>query len=195
MADSVSNAQRHLRARYLDRKARGVCVNCDKEKNTDRVLCDLCTEKSRGYRRITKTKRVRANLCIVCCAPNDTKNEQCSNCYATSSADAKIRRGKTRLAALNKYGHRCNCCGETNEVFLAFDHVNDDGYIHRKEIPIHKFLTWLIDNEITDTIQILCHNCNWAKHVTKGNCPHKATHNISTAPAILEQPARNKDTE
>src|SRR5216683_833717 len=45
------------------------------------------------------------------------------------------RNHKLRLEALTFYSNnsepKCACCGETQYEFLALDHVNNDGSIHR----------------------------------------------------------------
>lgn len=63
---------------------------------------------------------------------------------------------------------RCACCGESELKFLAVDHVNNDGYLHRKKSLYHT-----VKNEgfPRDKYQILCHNCNMAK-AFYGVCPH-----------------------
>src|SRR5690349_6288281 len=39
-----------------------------------------------------------------------------------------------RQQALEAYGGRCVCCGESTPEFLHFDHVNNDGAEHRREL-------------------------------------------------------------
>lgn len=68
----------------------------------------------------------------------------------------------------------CQCCGEKELVFLTLDHVNDDGCEHRRTIgnngrSIH---IWAKKNDYPNSLQVLCHNCNWARHVL-GCCPHQ----------------------
>jgi len=81
---------------------------------------------------------------------------------------------KTRVIALNHYGHKCACCGETGYEFLTFDHVNNDGKKHREQIKVSSFPLWLIRNNfpLEPKIQILCWNCQEAK-AHYGHCPHE----------------------
>lgn len=73
---------------------------------------------------------------------------------------------------LNKYGHKCNCCGEDKFEFLAIDHVNNNGYIMRKDkIAGYNLYLYIEANEFPPEFQILCHNCNMAKGFYK-KCPH-----------------------
>lgn len=87
------------------------------------------------------------------------------------AASGKRYRERLRDEAIAAYGGACSCCGETHAVFLAFDHVDDDGAAHRLQVrPGAPFYRWLRDNGYPDSIQLLCHNCNWAKW--RGGCPH-----------------------
>lgn len=86
----------------------------------------------------------------------------------------KNKRQRDRITIIDKYGGKCICCGESNEVFLAYDHINGGGLKHHKELRQQgmTMTKWIIKNNFPDTIQILCHNCNYAKH-RLGKCPHK----------------------
>jgi hypothetical protein len=79
-----------------------------------------------------------------------------------------------RLEALEHYGSKCACCGETTFEFLSIDHINGGGNQHRKELGIkagNKFVRWLKENNWPEGYQILCHNCNLSKGFY-GECPH-----------------------
>lgn len=83
------------------------------------------------------------------------------------------RRRKTRSKIIQKYGGKCICCGESEEKFLSFDHVDGGGNKHRKSVGRSmKFLRWILNNNYPKTIQLLCHNCNQAKGAW-GKCPHE----------------------
>src|SRR3990172_2845526 len=88
-----------------------------------------------------------------------------------TAASARYRH-KCRQLALDHYGRSCACCGETEEVFLTFDHANNDGHTHRKTDRkyLPRFLKVL---GFPDGYQVLCWNCNAAKSI-RGVCPHKS---------------------
>lgn len=81
-------------------------------------------------------------------------------------------RDKQRADVIAGYGGRCACCGESNPVFLALDHVHGGGRKEHNEIGGYAIYRKVINAGFPKDYQLLCHNCNWAKHVTKGLCPH-----------------------
>lgn len=81
------------------------------------------------------------------------------------------QRRDLRLQALKRYGNRCVCCHETEEAFLAFDHIKGDGSIERLAIFGSNFYRSLVRDKKRNDIQILCHNCNMATR--RGTCPHQ----------------------
>lgn len=87
-----------------------------------------------------------------------------------------VNRNSRRLKkeALDHYGGKCSCCGESEEAFLCLDHVNGGGNEHRKELK-QKYRTiweWLKAEDYPGGFQVLCANCNMAKSLL-GACPHK----------------------
>lgn len=81
---------------------------------------------------------------------------------------------KLRLGVIEHYGGKCNCCKETNPIFLTIDHINGGGRKHTREIKIKRLDVWLKRNNYPRGFQILCYNCNNAKHLN-GFCPHLIT--------------------
>lgn len=72
------------------------------------------------------------------------------------------------------YGYRCNCCNELNPRFLTIDHVENDGYKHRGVgSRIYQIIIKDMTNNGAHRYQILCYNCNCAKRLNDGVCPHK----------------------
>jgi predicted restriction endonuclease len=88
---------------------------------------------------------------------------------------AKRCREKLRTEVLAHYGHRCACCGETENRFLSIDHINNDGAEHRRQSKLqagNPMYRWLKKNNFPQDFQLLCHNCNMAKGFY-GQCPHE----------------------
>ncbi|MEK6897602.1 MAG: hypothetical protein AABW93_03675 [Nanoarchaeota archaeon] len=83
----------------------------------------------------------------------------------------KRKRLRLRMGALEAYGMKCACCGESELKFLSIDHINGGGGKHRRKLKGH-FYQWLKVNKYPVGFQTLCHNCNQAKGYY-GQCPHK----------------------
>jgi hypothetical protein len=93
---------------------------------------------------------------------------------ARNMMSRKERYRKHRSVCLNHYGHKCECCGETEGSFLGVDHINGGGRDHRAQLRksgsnIYRFL---VQNSFPDGYRLLCHNCNIAIGLY-GSCPHE----------------------
>jgi hypothetical protein len=78
-----------------------------------------------------------------------------------------------RTAVLDLYGHKCQCCNESNYEFLAIDHVKGNGSEERKLLTPERFLSKLIKiGQRHIDYRLLCHNCNSSMWYS-GFCPHK----------------------
>jgi hypothetical protein len=76
-----------------------------------------------------------------------------------------------RVAVLVAYGGHCQCCGETEPVFLDVDHM--DGRAKEGEVKLRSFKLyhWLKKNGWPKGYRLLCRNCNWGVYV-RLECPH-----------------------
>lgn len=82
---------------------------------------------------------------------------------------------RRKLKVLDHYGGVCSCCGESWPVFLTMDHIHGGGNAHRRTSSDVKVIyRWLVRNNYPPGFQVLCFNCNFAKHVKKV-CPHQST--------------------
>lgn len=95
-------------------------------------------------------------------------------CYPCKLQAASQRNQERKQKVMDHYGGCCSCCGEKILDFLAIDHINNDGASHRKKEKLstgwHTYY-WIIKNNYPEGFQVLCHNCNWAKHL-HGVCPY-----------------------
>lgn len=87
------------------------------------------------------------------------------------ASKAGQRSRERRLRCINQYGGKCIKCGESNWAFLEFDHTNDDGSAHRKQLGKRPIVQWIINNEFPATIQLLCSNCNMSKRMNTKTGP------------------------
>jgi hypothetical protein len=79
---------------------------------------------------------------------------------------------KLREKFLQMYGNKCECCGETEPIFLAIDHVKGQRGISKKESGANAYRK-AVKDFLPDTYRILCHNCNMATRWGKV-CPHES---------------------
>ena len=83
---------------------------------------------------------------------------------------------KQRDAVLDHYGKKCNCCGETEKLFLSIDHVNNDGCVDRKGNghggESRNIIAKIMRENFPKEYQVLCMNCNHGKMRNNGTCPH-----------------------
>lgn len=91
----------------------------------------------------------------------------------------KQHREKLKREVFEAYGGCfCACCGESEIMLLALDHINNDGFKHRKrnrKLTGRETYYWAINNGFPAVLQVLCASCNWGKHVNGGECPHVTT--------------------
>jgi hypothetical protein len=85
-----------------------------------------------------------------------------------------------KLQAIQAYGGRCSCCGESRVPFLTLNHTLQDGAKHRQELcGNHRasgssFLRALarLGFPPVSGLDVQCWNCHMAHDLT-GCCPHK----------------------
>jgi hypothetical protein len=97
----------------------------------------------------------------------------------TTAAERAERTLHLKLEVLAHYSPNgdpcCACCGEEWPIFLGIDHMNGQGAAHRRETGRGAVLhQWLKAQGYPKGFQVLCFNCNFAKH-RKGDCPHQST--------------------
>lgn len=102
-------------------------------------------------------------------------SEQCRDAEAAELRIAARRR--VRMEVLQAYGGAspaCVCCGESQPVFLALDHVDGGGHKQRTEMGGGGFYSWLRRQGYPPGFRILCHNCNFGRQLNGGVCPHQS---------------------
>ena len=139
-------------------------------------------------KRRKRSAELKARGICVRCGTNPTNpgvsHHTCEGCLKHLRAVGKRYRKSARDELFKAYGGKiCVCCGETEELFLSFDHINEDGAEHRLSIGKRSngigfcdavsLLRDLRKRGFPPVIQILCHNCNHGKHLNGGVCPHE----------------------
>lgn len=97
--------------------------------------------------------------------------------------DEKRRRYKLEfLKVYSNNSPKCSCCGETNVAFLTIDHINGGGHkdvdSNGRQITGNRLYHKLKRLGFPQGYQVLCYNCNCAKHYNK-ECPHKTMPNLN----------------
>lgn len=144
-----------------------VCSACGDEKTLDEFSPRL--DRPDGY------SRGRSSQCKPCASVKSRRWQE-SNPDKVKSANYRAYHALKRevLAHYSTTADpQCVCCGEAGIVFLALDHVDNDGGTHRRTIGQGQVLRWIKRNDFPAGFQTLCMNCNWAKHAL-GSCPHKS---------------------
>ncbi len=148
-----------------------VCKSTTNEFEYGSATCKPCLKE---IKLLKKNDRVKNGLCPECGRVNDRlpHGKRCNICN-NRGLDKNF---KLKAAAIQKYGGKCTCCGESTFDFLTFDHINNDGKSHRvllfgENRAGTSFYRWLNTNKIQDNIQLLCANCHLAK-TNWSTCPH-----------------------
>jgi hypothetical protein len=102
----------------------------------------------------------------------------CSQCKTCVNTRHRNDTRAARLKCIEAYGGHCVVCSENDPDVLTFDHVNNDGKDHRKELggkyrtgPTVALYRWAVKHNYPNTLQLLCWNCNYSKHRNKGVIP------------------------
>jgi len=120
--------------------------------------------------------------CVRCRVENDRQGWYCTSCCSL----IVLEHQKLKEEVFSHYGGKCACCGESVLVFLCIDHIDGKGAEHRRSIYPQrpwggrsngasgvKMYGWLKAHGYPEGFQILCFNCNSAKHIL-GVCPHQS---------------------
>jgi hypothetical protein len=174
-----------FQSRGPHRGPRNSCKSCENKKY-ESLECSNCSR--RFWRHINSTevnchdcRPLVGRQCKWCGSSfvgSLFRKEYCSDpCRDAATEEARrTARQKVREEALRAYGGAtpyCACCGESGHFFLALDHINGGGHKQRKETGGGGFYSWLRKNNYPSGFRVLCHNCNYARHLNGGECPHK----------------------
>jgi len=78
-----------------------------------------------------------------------------------------------RAKILAHYGGKCSCCGESEPMFLEFDHVNGGGRKHHRAVGSSGVYRAIIESGYSADYRLLCSNCNMGRWRNGGVCPHQ----------------------
>ncbi|MBX9628100.1 MAG: hypothetical protein K2X82_30160 [Gemmataceae bacterium] len=179
MAKNFTAEQRAKHARDVaacqkrNREA-GLC-SCGRPPGQGFKKCSTCRERIK--RRIEAKKTL--GICTRCKASAEPGHTLCGKHRQEISQRTNKLRRTVRAKALEAYGNRCACCGESRREFLTIDHVGGTGAAHRRLLKVispHSATNiswWLQKNGYPEGFRVLCWNCNCAIGI-HGACPHDA---------------------
>jgi hypothetical protein len=158
--DAKRTKNREAAARYRER-------NREKVNQRMRDWRDANREKSREHSREWRNRKIA----------NGTP-EEVAAIRAAESEKTKRNQDRCREQVFEAYGgYKCNCCGETERMFLSIDHINNDGAEERRSGKYNgggsAFYNWLRKSKFPQGYQVLCMNCQVGKHRNGGVCPHQ----------------------
>lgn len=141
------------------------------------TMCQDCLDYQKDAYHRRKAERQSSNTCLKCKAPIEPEASSTYYCLACKKDKREYSKKANRdikLETLRVYGSRCHCCGEDRPDFLAIDHIEGGGTKQREEIGAGtKFYLWLEKHGYPRGFQVLCHNCNFSKHLNGGMCSHE----------------------
>lgn len=147
-----------------NRRISGLCGRC--HRSLEDGTCPVCTESKKAYFK----RRFEEGLCRHCNSQRLSDHHLCGDHKAYYANRARNERSQV----LDAYGGKCRCCGETEPVFLAIDHVDNDGNVERRQgLRAGNLCRKIIKEGFPPKYQVLCHNCNAAKSIL-GICPHES---------------------
>lgn len=84
-------------------------------------------------------------------------------------------REKLTKKVIEHYGGKCECCGETNFLFLTIDHIKRNGKEERRKLGSNNLSIYrkIILENYPEGYRVLCYNCNCGRERNNGVCPHK----------------------
>ena len=169
-----------MRAQYKKLRAAGICTQCGTRPATT-ARCEQC----KAERRAKSEEWKAAGLCGQCGGKRKSGGYKLCKRHVASTAMYRKRNPerarelenenyrRARDEARRRYGETCSCCGESERLFLAIDHIENDGAQRRRNNHNDNDARNLRLRGWPSGYQTLCQNCNWGKYLNGGVCPHQ----------------------
>jgi hypothetical protein len=160
----------------LKRRGKGFCNYCStKQVIEGKRYCESCKCKLEKKRLKKVAKANESGLCKQCALrPRIEGLVKCEECRLVG----RRRYDRLKTQVFNGYGNICACCQLDDVRFLSIDHVLNNGAHERKVLKLRsgeELLRRIIRESFPPTSQLLCFNCNFAKGLNGGICPHKSS--------------------
>jgi len=165
----------YYRRYRVERLRAGLCRACgESREDLARTQCNRCRVHESAASKNRRAARKRRGQCMRCQAK--TKRSYCDICRAAFTQSGKESLRRLRDEVLAAYGGQCACCSETERAFLTIDHIESvrRGAMDKPWKTMGPALCGELRRRgYPKGFQILCWNCNLAKHLL-GQCPHQA---------------------
>ena len=148
--------------------------------------CTKCGETKHEDHFYMRPQGYRQSQCKTCFIQrtHDNRLKRLDAARAHDAAYGKVKRAFIKEAVFKAYGGwQCACCGETEQLFLTLDHINNNGAEDRRAIGGKQtsagYVTYryLYARNFPPGYQVLCSNCQHGKRMNKGICPHQERRN------------------
>jgi hypothetical protein len=101
----------------------------------------------------------------------EERNQYCRDWYQANKKRVNYYYGeyreKIRMEMVEGYGGKCLHCGESDQIVLVLDHINNDGSVDRKldsaSGGFKLYARLRKEGWPKEKYQLLCHNCNFKK--------------------------------
>lgn len=114
--------------------------------------------------------------CRACGSEQMQTTIHCSYCSKRAGLLFRHQREQHRKNVLQHYSSTqpssCECCGETNELFLSVDHIVPQGIQEKRKNKTSTY-SEIVNSGFPTGLRILCMNCNHGRMRNGGICPHK----------------------
>ena len=134
-------------------------------------------EKRRTYFSEWRNEKIAHGLCRDCPSEAILGKTLCVSCMDKACEFSRKRNACIREEVFTIYGKSCECCGNSELLFLIIDHINGGG---NKEVRSSFGSSWYrsLIKEFQATgarrtdLRTLCYNCNMGRQRNGGVCPH-----------------------
>ena len=171
MRQDKTKTSEYDRKRRFDRHLQGLCSACGLRPYINPANPSSSCKECLAVSRARKAQKRELAICRACSEPALKDKVYCLKHLQSTKISGLKHRRRYRNLCLNHYGGKCNCCGESNPIFLQLDHISGGGARH-KQSRLGPLDQWLVTHNFPSEqkIQVLCANCHQAKTIL-GVCP------------------------
>lgn len=143
----------------VDKKYQALCYNCNCAKGFHGVCPHKFNYDKVGSLPLTITNRGVKQTHL-------SEEER----YDRHLKAKRVLRVKNRLEMIKAYGGKCVGCGEAGPLFLALDHIHNNGKSDPCGVDFYQYLRRLGYPGNGELLQLLCYNCNSKKEYIDLRC-------------------------